>query len=127
MPAASRVAVTSEQIAAAAQYLREAIRQNPGVDAAALFTINGKCIWASDRSLVQLAPDIGRIGVASLRLWAKLRPGPVQRVGLMTDDGLVEIIFVPPLASLLVVSGEAGRSGWPEGEPAGLLAALDLN
>lgn len=126
MAAVSHVALTPEQISGAAHYLRDAIRRSPGVDAAALCTLSGKCVWASDESFVHIAPIVGRIGVASLRLWARVRSGRVERVGLMTGDGLVDIVFIPPLASLLVVSGHAGRAGWPEGEPEQMIEALGL-
>lgn len=123
---AGTVSLSPELIEQIAQYCNTAIRRSPGVQAAALFTLSAQCVWASDQSIVHIAPNVARIGIASLRLWAKLRPGRVERVGLMTGDGLVELVFVPPLASLLVVSGQAGRAGWPEGEPEGIVAALGL-
>lgn len=126
MTAASQITLTPDLTNRVGHYLRAALRDNPDVEAAALCALNGKVIWASDQAFERIAPSIGRIGIASLRLWAKVRTGRVERVGLVTADGSVEIVFVPPLASLLVISARPGHSGWPDGEPDGLLQALNL-
>jgi hypothetical protein len=107
-------------------YLQSAMKQHPGIEAVALCALNATVIWASSRSFEKLAPSIGRIGIASLRLWAKTRSGRVERIGIVAKNGAVEIIFVPPLASLLVVSTAAGDTAWTDGEPDGLIAALGL-
>jgi hypothetical protein len=126
MNAVSQIALTPDLTARASQYLRAVMKQNPQVESVALCALNGTCIWASDRAFERLAPSIGRIGIASLRLWAKVRTGRVERVGLVTSDGTVDIVFVPPLASLLVVSLRPGGSGWPDGEPERLMQAMNL-
>jgi hypothetical protein len=57
-------------------------------------------------------------------LWVKVRSGKLDRIGLITGNGTVDIIFVPPIASVLVVSGRDAESSWMEDEPARLLSAL---
>lgn len=126
MTSVGQIALTPDLTGRVGQYLRMAMREAPTIEAAALCALNGTVIWASNRSFERLAPSIGRIGIASLRLWAKVRTGRVERVGLVTADGMVDIIFVPPLASLLVVSAKPGSTGWPDGEPERLIATLGL-
>ena len=62
----------------------------------------------------------------SLRLWVKVRTGKLDRIGLVTEDGMVDIIFVPPIASVLVLSGRGDTTNWLEDEPERLVAALGL-
>lgn len=127
MNAQVTIALTPELATRAGNYLHQTLLQTQGVEAVALCALNGKVIWASSRAFEKIAPSIGRIGIASLRLWAKVRTGRVQRVGLMLADGaMVEIIFVPPLASLLVVSQRPGHDGWPNNEPHQMIQSLGL-
>ena len=124
MTAVNQIALTPELIARAAQHIRVAMREAPGVESAALCALNGQCVWASDPAFERAAPNIAKIGIMSLRLWVKVRSGKLDRIGLITGDGTVDIIFVPPIASVLVVSGRDAESGWMEDEPARLLEAL---
>ncbi len=126
MAVTNQVALTPELIARAAQHIRAAIRAAPGVEAAALCALNGQCVWASSPAFESAAPNIAQIGIMSLRLWVKVRRGKLDRIGLVTGDGAVDIVFVPPIASVLVVSGRDVASGWLEEEPARLLEALGL-
>jgi hypothetical protein len=122
-----QVALTPALINRAARHLTVAMRSAPGIDSAALCALNGQCLWASNQSFQRIAPTIARIGIMSLRLWVKVRTGKLDRIGLVTDDGTVDLIFVGQIASVLVISGHDAQTSWLEGEPAGLLAALDLN
>jgi hypothetical protein len=124
MTAVNQIALTPELIARAAQHIRAAMREAPGVEAAALCALNGQCVWASDPAFQRAAPNIAKIGIMSLRLWVKVRSGKLDRIGLITGDGTVDIIFVPPIASVLVVSGRDAESSWMEDEPARLVEAL---
>ena len=124
MTAVNQIALTPELIARAAQHIRVAMREARGVEAAALCALNGQCVWASDPAFERAAPNIAKIGIMSLRLWVKVRSGKLDRIGLITGDGTVDIIFVPPIASVLVVSGRDAESSWMEDEPARLLTAL---
>jgi hypothetical protein len=119
------VTLTSELLTRAAKHVSAAMRRTPGVEAAALCALNGQVLWASDPAFERIAQRIAQIGIMSLKLWVKVRTGKLDRIGLVTDDGMVDLIFVPPLASVLVVSGRDAQNGWLEGEPAALLAALD--
>ncbi|HEU5097864.1 MAG TPA: hypothetical protein VFU22_02385 [Roseiflexaceae bacterium] len=120
------MALTPELIARAAQHIRAAMREAPGVEAAALCALNGQCVWASDPAFERAAPNIAKIGIMSLRLWVKVRSGKLDRIGLITGDGTVDMIFVPPIASVLVVSGRDAENSWMEDEPARLVEALGL-
>ncbi len=100
------------------------MKQAPGIEAAALCALNGKCIWASDEAFERAAPTIAQIGIMSLRLWVKVRSGKLDRIGLVTAEGAVDIIFVPPIASVLVVSGRDDESSWLDNEPTNLLHAI---
>ena len=124
MTASNQVVLTPALIARAAQHIRKAMRATSGVEAAALCALNGQCVWASDAAFERAAPNIAKIGIMSLRLWVKVRTGKLDRIGLVTGEGTVDIIFVPPIASVLVVSGRDPEAGWLEGEPGGLLEAL---
>ncbi|HJZ48257.1 MAG TPA: hypothetical protein VKE41_13855 [Roseiflexaceae bacterium] len=124
MTAVNQIALTPELISRASQHIRAAMRDAPGVEAAALCALNGQCVWASDPAFERAAPNIAKIGIMSLRLWVKVRSGKLDRIGLITGDGTVDIIFVPPIASVLVVSGRDAESSWMEDEPARLLDAL---
>ena len=126
MAVTTQVALTPALIARAAQHIRAAMRETPGVEAAALCALNGQCVWASSPDFERAAPTIAKIGIMSLRLWVKVRSGKLDRIGLVTDDGMVDIMFVPPIASVLVISGKASEAGWLEDEPQRLLAALGL-
>jgi len=126
MTAVNQIALTPELIARAAQHIRVAMREAPGVEAAALCALNGQCVWASDPAFERAAPNIAKIGIMSLRLWVKVRSGKLDRIGLITGDGTVDMIFVPPIASVLVVSGRDTENSWMEDEPARLVAALGL-
>lgn len=121
-----QVTLTPELIKRAARHITGAMAQAPGIDAAALCGLNGQCLWASNPSFEQVAPTIARIGIMSLRLWVKVRTGKLDRIGLVTDDGTVDLIFVGQLGSVLVISGHDAETSWLEGEPARLLTALDL-
>jgi hypothetical protein len=55
-----------------------------------------------------------------------VRSGKLDRIGLVTDDGMIDIMFVPPIASVLVISGQGAETGWLEDEPKRLLEALGL-
>jgi hypothetical protein len=124
MTAVNQIALTPELIARAAQHIRVAMREAPGVEAAALCALNGQCVWASDPAFERAAPNIAKIGIMSLRLWVKVRSGKLDRIGLITGDGTVDMIFVPPIASVLVVSGRDAENSWMEDEPARLVEAL---
>jgi hypothetical protein len=89
--------------------------------------LNGQCVWASDSAFERAAPNIAKIGIMSLRLWVKVRSGKLDRIGLITGDGTVDLIFVPPIASVLVVSGRDAETSWFENEPARLVEALGLS
>ena len=126
MTTASQIPLTSELVAQIARYLSAALSKS-GADAAALCTLDGQVVWASDAAFERAAPNIARIGIASLRLWAKTKSGRLDQIGLVTDDGLIDLVFVGPLASLLVVSSQPGRTNdWPAGEPALMLQALGI-
>ena len=127
MTASNQVVLTPALIARAAQHIRKAMRTTSGVEAAALCALNGQCVWASDTAFERAAPNIAKIGIMSLRLWVKVRTGKLDRIGLVTGEGTVDIIFVPPIASVLVVSGRDAEAGWLEGEPGGLLEALGFS
>ena len=123
----NQIILSSELITRATQHIRAAMRRTPGVEAAALCALNGQCLWASDVAFERAAPAIARIGIMSLRLWVKVRTGKLDRIGLVTEEGTVDILFVPPIASVLVVSGRDAEAGWLENEPAALLDALKLS
>jgi hypothetical protein len=122
----NQVMLTPALISRAAAHIRTAMRATPGVEAAALCALNGQCLWASDAAFERAAPTIARIGIMSLKLWVKVRTGKLDRIGLVTGGGTVDMIFVPPLASVLVVSGRDAESSWLDDEPASLLEALEL-
>ncbi|HET9223032.1 MAG TPA: hypothetical protein VFO07_11035 [Roseiflexaceae bacterium] len=124
--AANQIILTPSLVARAGQHIREAMQQAPGVDAAALCALNGQCVWASDAAFQRAAPTIAQIGLMSLRLWVKVRSGKLDRIGLVTAEGAVDIIFVPPIASVLVVSGHDAESSWLDDEPARLLDAIGM-
>jgi hypothetical protein len=126
MTVVNQVALTPDLIMRAAQHIRTMMQAAPGVESAALCALNGQCVWASDPSFERAAPNIAKIGIMSLRLWVKVRSGKLDRIGLVTGDGTVDIVFVPPIASVLVVSGRDAEAGWLEGEPAAMLRALGL-
>jgi hypothetical protein len=126
MTAINQIALTHELIARAAQHIRAVMREAPGVESAALCALNGQCVWASDPAFERAAPNIAKIGIMSLRLWVKVRSGKLDRIGLITGDGTVDIIFVSPIASVLVVSGRNAETSWLENEPARLVEALGL-
>jgi hypothetical protein len=126
MTATSKITLTPALLSRAAQHLRAAVESNSGVDAAALCALNGQCLWASDAAFERAAPTIARIGIMSLKLWVKVRSGKLDRIGLVTGEGTVDILFVAPLASVLVVSGRNAETGWLEGEPAGMLEAMGV-
>jgi hypothetical protein len=121
-----QIMLTPELVMQAGRHIRSAIARAPGVEAAALCALNGQCLWASDAVFERAAPTIARIGIMSLRLWVKVRTGKLDRIGLVTGEGSVDIVFVPPIASVLVASGRDGENGWLEDEPAALLAELGL-
>jgi hypothetical protein len=121
----NQIVLTPELVARAGRHIRNAMVRMPGIEAAALCTLNGQCLWASDTAFERAAPTIARIGVMSLKLWVKVRTGKLDRVGLVTGEGTVDIIFVPPIASVMVASG-GSEAGWLENEPAALLDALGL-
>lgn len=125
MTTASQIALTNELVKQIGRYLSAELRES-GADAAALCTLDGQVVWASDAAFERAAPNIARIGISSLRLWAKTRTGRLDQVGLVTDGGVIDLVFVGPLASILVVSSAPGRSGWPEGEPAAMLHSLGI-
>jgi hypothetical protein len=124
--AANQIILTPSLVARAGQHIREAMKKAPGVDAAALCALNGQCVWASDAAFQRAAPTIAQIGLMSLRLWVKVRSGKLDRIGLVTAEGAVDIIFVPPIASVLVVSGHDAESSWLDDEPARLLDAIGM-
>ena len=126
MAPANQIILTPSLVARAGQHIREAMQQAPGVDAAALCALNGQCVWASDAAFQRAAPTIAQIGLMSLRLWVKVRSGKLDRIGLVTAEGAVDIIFVPPIASVLVVSGQDAESSWLDDEPARLLDAIGM-
>ena len=121
-----QIVLTPELVASAGRHIRSAMRGAPGIEAAALCALNGQCLWASNATFEHAAPAIARIGIMSLKLWVKVRSGKLDRIGLVTDEGTVDIVFVPPIASVLVASGRDVESGWLEDEPAALLAALGI-
>ncbi|HEU5011095.1 MAG TPA: hypothetical protein VFT66_01035 [Roseiflexaceae bacterium] len=125
MTTTGQISLSQELVNRAVQHIAMALKQSEA-DAAALCTLAGQVVWASDSAFERAAQNIARIGIASLRLWAKARPGKLEQIGLITNEGAVDLIFVPPLGSLLVVSSKSGHSGWPEGEPEQLLQALGL-
>ncbi len=118
--------LTPALVARAAQHIRTAMQGRYGIESAALCALNGQCLWASNPAFERAAPTIAKIGIMSLRLWVKVRSGKLDRIGLVTDDGMVDIIFVPPIASVLVISGSAAATDWLDEEPAQLVAALGL-
>ena len=126
MAVTNQVALTPEIILRAAEHIRAAMHETPSIEAAALCALNGQCVWASNPAFKIAAPTIAKIGIMSLRLWVKVRSGKLDRIGLVTDDGLIDIIFVPPIASVLVISGQGAETGWIEDEPARLVRALGL-
>ena len=126
MAPANQIILTPSLVARAGQHIREAMKQAPGVDAAALCALNGQCVWASDAAFQRAAPTIAQIGLMSLRLWVKVRSGKLDRIGLVTAEGAIDIIFVPPIASVLVVSGHDAESSWLDDEPARLLDAIGM-
>lgn len=126
MAVKNHVALTTALVARAAQHIRAAMRERPGIESAALCALNGQCVWASSPEFEQAAPTIAKIGIMSLRLWVKVRTGKLDRIGLVTDSGMVDLIFVPPIASVLVISGRGEAADWLEDEPAQLVAALAL-
>jgi hypothetical protein len=126
MAPANQIILTPSLVARAGQHIREAMKHAPCVDAAALCALNGQCVWASDAAFERAAPTIAQIGLMSLRLWVKVRSGKLDRIGLVTAEGAVDIIFVPPIASVLVVSGHDAESSWLDGEPARLLDAIGM-
>lgn len=119
--------LTPALISRAGQHIRSVMQRTPGVEAAALCALNGQCVWASDDAFERAAPTIARIGLMSLRLWVKVRSGKLDRIGLVTEEGLVDLLFVPPIASVLVISGNNPETGWLEDEPAALLKALGIS
>ena len=125
MTTAGTTALTNELVKQIGRYLQTALNDSKA-DAAALCTLDGQVVWASDAAFERAAPNIARIGISSLRLWAKTRAGRLDQIGLMTDNGIIDLVFVGPLASLLVVSSSSGRTGWPEGEPAVMLHELGV-
>jgi hypothetical protein len=124
MVATNQIVLTPSLVARAGDHIRAAMKQAPGIEAAALCALNGKCVWASDEAFERAAPTIAQIGIMSLRLWVKVRSGKLDRIGLVTAEGAVDIIFVPPIASVLVVSGRDAESSWLDDEPANLLRAI---
>ncbi|HNP88531.1 MAG TPA: hypothetical protein PKK78_20515 [Kouleothrix sp.] len=126
MAPTQQFSLTPALVARAAQHVRTAMQGKPGIEAAALCALNGQCLWASNPAFERAAPTIAKIGIMSLRLWVKVRSGKLDRIGLVTDDGMVDIIFVPPMASVLVVSGNGATTDWLDDEPAQLVAALGL-
>lgn len=123
----TQVRLTPDLVTRAGRHISAAMRRTPGIEAAALCALNGQVLWASNPAFEQAAPTIAKIGIFSLRLWVKVRSGKLDRIGLVTDNGTVDIVFVPPIASVLVASGKDATTGWLEDEPAGLLAALGLS
>ena len=126
MASANQIILTPSLVARVGQHIRTVMGNASGVEAAALCALNGKCVWASDAAFENAAPTIAQIGIMSLRLWVKVRSGKLDRIGLVTAEGAVDIIFVPPIASVLVVSGRDAESSWLDDEPAGLLRALGM-
>jgi hypothetical protein len=126
MASANQIVLTPSLVARVGQHIRAVMGNASGVEAAALCALNGKCVWASDAAFENAAPTIAQIGIMSLRLWVKVRSGKLDRIGLVTTEGAVDIIFVPPIASVLVVSGRDAESSWLDDEPAGLLRALGM-
>lgn len=126
MAVTNLITLTPALVARAAQHVRAAMQTHPGIEAAALCALNGQCLWASNPAFERAAPTIAKIGIMSLRLWVKVRTGKLDRIGLVTDDGMVDIIFVGPIASVLVISGRGDTTDWLEDEPARLVAALGL-
>jgi hypothetical protein len=127
MTSAKQIMLTPALVARVGQHIRTAMARAPGVDAAALCALNGQCVWASDAAFERAAPTIAQIGIMSLRLWVKVRSGKLDRIGLVTAEGAVDIMFVPPIGSVLVISGRDAESAWLEDEPAALLSALGMS
>ncbi len=127
MTVTGKITLTPTLLSRAAQHLRAAMERSPGIEATALCALNGQCLWASDAAFERAAPTIARIGLMSLKLWVKVRSGKLDRIGLVTGEGTVDILFVAPLASVLVVSGQDSETGWLEGEPAALLEAMGIS
>jgi hypothetical protein len=126
MTTTNQVMLTPELLRRAGDHIVQAMNNTSSIESAALCALNGQCLWASDSAFERIAPRIAQIGIMSLKLWVKVRSGKLDRIGLVTDDGMVDLIFVGRLASVLVISGQSAQSGWLEDEPAALLAALDL-
>jgi hypothetical protein len=126
MTATNQIILTPSLVMRAGDHIRAAMKRASGVEAAALCALNGKCVWASDAAFERAAPTIAQIGIMSLRLWVKVRSGKLDRIGLVTAEGAVDIIFVPPLASVLVVSGRDAVSSWLDDEPSSLLGAIGM-
>ena len=122
----TQIVLTPELVASAGRHIRSVMGRTPGIEAAALCALNGQCLWASSPAFERAAPNIAKIGVMSLKLWVKVRSGKLDRIGLVTADGTVDLVFVAPIASVLVVSRGEGEAGWIEQEPAGLIRALGL-
>lgn len=121
----TQVVLSPELIVRAGRHILDAMQKTPGVDAAALCALNGQVLWASDAAFQRAAENIARIGIMSLKLWVKVRSGKLDRIGLVTDRGTVDLLFVPPIASVLVVSGH-DPTNWVEGEPEALLRSLGV-
>ncbi|MFL5803921.1 MAG: hypothetical protein ACJ8CR_19530 [Roseiflexaceae bacterium] len=126
MVATNQIVLTPSLVKRAGDHIRAAMKRAPGIEAAALCALNGQCVWASDEAFERAAPTIAQIGIMSLRLWVKVRSGKLDRIGLVTAEGAVDIIFVPPLASVLVVSGRDAENSWLDDEPGSLLNAIGM-
>ena len=126
MVATNQIVLTPSLVTRAGDHIRAAMQRASGIEAAALCALNGKCVWASDEAFERAAPTIAQIGIMSLRLWVKVRSGKLDRIGLVTAEGAVDIIFVPPLASVLVVSGHDAENSWLDDEPGSLLHAIGM-
>src|SRR5215208_5289503 len=126
MVATNQIVLTPSLVTRAGDHIRAAMKRAPGIEAAALCALNGKCVWASDTAFERAAPTIAQIGIMSLPLWVKVRSGKLDRIGLVTAEGAVDIIFVGPIASVLVISGRDAASSWLDDEPAGLLTAIGM-
>ena len=127
MASANQIILTPSLVARVGQHIRAVMGNASSVEAAALCALNGKCVWASDAAFENAAPTIAQIGIMSLRLWVKVRSGKLDRIGLVTAEGAVDIMFVPPIGSVLVISGRDAESAWLEDEPAALLSALGMS
>jgi hypothetical protein len=126
MVATNQIVLTPSLVKRAGDHIRAAMKRASGIEAAALCALNGKCVWASDEAFERAAPTIAQIGIMSLRLWVKVRTGKLDRIGLVTAEGAVDIIFVPPIASVLVVSGRDAENSWLDDEPGSLLHAIGM-